>query len=399
MTARLRRDWITLPLIGIATIVALAGSTELVARRMFQVSKTSSLNCLVLNDESTGVRAIPNSTCSEKIYESELTQYDFNSRGHRAGFDYGPKTPGTYRIVLVGSSFSEGLWNPRERTYAALLPVELSEKTGRRVELYNEGMQWGTPHSVDLRFNEVLAAKPDMILWTVTPWDIDNASLLIPYVAKQINAPFDGKTRLTIVQRVTKAFRSKSVPQAIEDGWSRAIKPFNVTYTAMMLEHFLYKSQSQYLKHYLMQDESNAFLQMQTSAKHAANLSEFEGYVAEIAAQSKAAGVPLVVVLVPQRAQAAMISMGSWPAGFDPYKLGDEVRTPVDANGAIYIDLLHGFRTVPNPEQYYFPVDGHITAGGHAVLSQMMTQALTNGAVADLAVGSVAKANAPRLEH
>jgi SGNH hydrolase-like domain, acetyltransferase AlgX len=374
-----------LPLIGIVTILLIAGSVELAARRMFKVSETSSLKCLVLNDPSTGVRAIPNSTCSEKIYESDLTEYEFNSRGHRAGFDYGPKSPDTYRIVLVGSSFSEGLWSPRERTYAALLPAEISARTGRKVELYNEGMQWGTPHNVDLRFDEVLAAKPDMILWTVTPWDVDNASLLIPYVARQFDpALAHDEPAASITQRVLKAFRSKSILQAIKDGWSRAIGPFNDTRTAVLLQHFLYKSQSQYLKHYLMQDESNAFLQTQPGPAFVENLSEFGQYAADLAARSKAAGVPLVVVLVPQRAQAAMISMGTWPAGFDPYKLGEEIRTHIESNGAIYIDALHGFRTIPNPEQYYFPVDGHITSEGHALLTHIMAQAISSGAVPNL---------------
>jgi hypothetical protein len=35
--------------------------------------------------------------------------------------------------------------------------------------------------------------------------------------------------------------------------------------------------------------------------------------------QTKAAGIPLAVVLVPTTSEAAMISMRHWPAGFDSY--------------------------------------------------------------------------------
>ena len=59
------------------------------------------------------------------------------------------------------------------------------------------------------------------------------------------------------------------------------------------------------------------------------------------------------VFLVPTRAQAAMISMGEWPAGYDPYKLDDELRAIVTSHGGIYIDILPDFRNIPNPEQYY----------------------------------------------
>jgi len=396
-----KADWVLLPLLAILTVGVIVCSIELTARHLFQESKTTTLNCLVFNDPSTAVKARPNSVCSQKLFESTLTDYHFNSCGHRAGMECGPKPTGTYRIVLTGSSFAEGLWVPREQTFAGLLPGDLSRLTGRKVEVYNEGMQWGTPHSVDLRFDEVLAEKPDMILWTVTPWDVDNASITTPYVATIANgqttqapAASDAPAGKVagIVRRITVAFQRKSIPQAFEDAWSRAVvMPFNETRTSFLLQHFLYKSQSQYLKHYLMQDESGAFLKAQPNENFQGNLKEFDTYAADIAAKAKAAGVPLVVVLLPQRAQAAMISMGEWPSGFDPYKLGEEIRQPVESDGAIYIDVLHGFRTIPNPEQYYFPVDGHIDAGAHAILSRLLAQRLASGVVPGLSSAAQTK--------
>jgi hypothetical protein len=76
-----------------------------------------------------------------------------------------PKSQATYRIVMVGSSLGMGLGVPEEQTFGALLPKELSRRTGNKVELYNESCTWEVPHIVDMRFNEVLVAKPDMILW------------------------------------------------------------------------------------------------------------------------------------------------------------------------------------------------------------------------------------------
>ena len=51
--------------------------------------------------------------------------------------------------------------------------------------------------------------------------------------------------------------------------------------------------------------------------------------LAEIDGLAKDAGVPLVAVFVPNRAQAAMISRGDWPAGYDPFKLEHEVRDSI----------------------------------------------------------------------
>ena len=97
--------------------------------------------------------------------------------------------------------------------------------------------------------------------------------------------------------------------------------------------------------------------------------------------QANAAGVPFVAVLVPNRAQAAMISMGKWPEGYDPYKLDNELRAIIVSHGGTYIDMLPDFRTIPNGEQDYFPVDGHPNPEGHTIISRLLTKELTCGAV------------------
>ena len=78
----------------------------------------------------------------------------------------------TYRIVMTGSSMAMGERVPLEKTFASLLPKELSARTGRSVELYNEAMAYGFARNTALRFSDVLAAKPDLILWAITPMDV-----------------------------------------------------------------------------------------------------------------------------------------------------------------------------------------------------------------------------------
>ena len=68
----------------------------------------------------------------EKIPEGKLTEYRFNSSGYRNNADFGPKSPGTYRIVMVGTSVAAGFRVPQGQTIGALLPAELSRRTGAR---------------------------------------------------------------------------------------------------------------------------------------------------------------------------------------------------------------------------------------------------------------------------
>jgi hypothetical protein len=259
---------------------------------------------------------------------------------------------------MVGSSIALGALVPREDSFAALLPAELSRRTGRKVEVYNESFTFETPHVISLRFNEALAAQPDMILWTLSAWDVENASLVLP--PKTPETPPGIRARLASLMGMAKN--------------SRAGK---------LLTMLLYKSPNSYVKRYLIGGASSGFLQANLSADWQAKLRETDAYAAEIEGQAKDAGVPVVAGMLPLRTQATMIliSEGEWPAGFDPYKLDKELRTIVEKHGGTYIEILPDYRHFPNPEQEYFLMDGHPNIRGHATMSRFLAEALTGGAV------------------
>jgi hypothetical protein len=87
----------------------------------------------------------------------------------------------------------------------------------------------------------------------------------------------------------------------------------------------------------------------------------------------------MAIVLVPWRVQAAMLSLDEAPKGYDPYKLDGELRAIVTRHGGTYLDILPDFLTTPNPEQHYFPVDGHPDARGHAMIADFLARELTRG--------------------
>ena len=395
------RDWMVLPLLALLTVGLLAKSTEFVARRMFSESKNGVERCWVVNDPSTGVRGVPNSTCWEKIAEAQLIEYKFNACGHRAGVECGLKPPDAYRIVMTGSSFAMGMRVPREQTLAALLPKELSRLSGRKVEIYNEGMGDAFTHSVALRFNEVLAARPDMILWVLTPMDIQQASFVVPHHDASAG---HGE----IKRRLKDALAARSVLDKVRglsnlagDVWANELEEVHddvrVSRAGFLLQHFLYESQSLYVESYLRsEDDKSGFLKADLSARWRNNLRLTEVDAADIESRAEAAGVPFVVVPLPNRAQAAMISMGQWPSGYDPYKLDDELRAIIERHGGTYIDVLQDFRSVPNPEKHYLPIDGHPDADGHAIITGLLAKELTGGAVPALASANRQQA---QLEH
>ena len=113
-------------------------------------------------------------------------------------------------------------------------------------------------------------------------------------------------------------------------------------------------------------------------------MQQFDDYAAEITRRAKTAGVPIVVVMVPNRAQAAMISMDEWPKGFNPFTIDKELGTIITRHGGLYVDILPDFRETANPEQHFYPIDGHPDSDAHAMIAGYLAKELTGGAVPEL---------------
>jgi hypothetical protein len=283
-----------------------------------------------------------------------------------------------------------GLVVPREMTFAALLPAELSEQTGRKVEVYNEstggefrGGLYPTPTS-SLHFDEILSANPDMILWVITPGDIMAFAPDKSLPSSQSGESRTGSTtpqaqggRLAIaLQKIRVAIAEGRFMQRLSAYW-------DATTASQLLEHFLYQyeGQDQYVKSFLKDENIAGYLRIVPNAKWQHSIEMFQDCVVEMENEATASHVPLVAVLVPDRAQTAMISMGDWPAGYEPYKLDNELRATVESHGGIYVDILPELRTIPNPERHYYPVNGHPDPEGHAMIAQLLAKELTTGEV------------------
>jgi len=361
-----RRDWILLPTLSLFTICLLGALAELIGMWLYPDGKSTMSNCVNATDPSIGVHAIPNSVCTEESREAGRIEYRFNGCGHRAGMECGPKHPGSYRIVLVGTSIAMGALVPREESFAALLPAELSRHTGRNVELYNEAFTAEYPRVVAMRFNEIMAADPDMILWAFSPGDIWEASTVLPAMNKR---------------------------EREEEGYlRRALSLVKSSRASQLLQHVVYKSRNSFVRRYLLGSGSAGYLNAKLGPDWQQKLHEIDGYAAEIEARAKAAGVPVVAVMMPMRAQTAMISDGNWPAGYDPYNIDNEMRSIIENHGGTYLDILPEYRHIPNPDQDFFVTDGHPNGHGQLVISELLAGELTGGTVPELRSSSASQA-------
>jgi hypothetical protein len=237
-------DVLLIPSISILTVCGMLLSLESAATKLLshQVKLPNCGVCLTF-DPTTGVHGKAYCECEEARPEIAPVTYRFNDCGHRMDIPCGQKPAGVFRIVLVGSSVAMGMHVPANQTIGSNLSRELSVRTGHKVEVYNAAIGWGPPpRSVPLRMDEVLAQKPDLILWVVTPWDIqqttDEKMAAQPEPAvPAFRGPF-GQTRF----RIAHAFDGVSLSQGMSNVADSVHEALITHDSGILLEHLIYQS-------------------------------------------------------------------------------------------------------------------------------------------------------------
>jgi hypothetical protein len=359
-----RHDWILLPLISILTISILIGSTEFLARRIFPEPPVTAEDCMEFHDPITGIRGKPNAVCIESFPESELTEYRFNNCGHRAGMECGTKPPGTYRIVLIGTSIAMGMRLPREKSFAALLPPVLSQRTGHPIEIYNEAMPYRTPDIIASHFDDVLRGQPDMILWVLSSGDM--------IVKDNLNLAFVNNRKLSLWVRAWRRFK-----EVVGSGSMVSLMklPFAHSRITLLLSHYLNSSPFFFVRASLNLEP----YQHEPSAERKKRLAEFDENADRVIEEARQAGIPLVAVLLPDHAQTGMMLLPDMPTNVDPYWQNQSFREIFTRDGATYLDVFPDVRTHPALVSGYFPSDGHPNASGNAIFAEILAQHLENG--------------------
>jgi hypothetical protein len=94
---------------------------------------------------------------------------EFNSLGMRDVEHRQPKTPGAFRILVLGDSFMEALQVPLEDSFPRLLEERLRTLSGRHVEVMSGAVSgWGTDDHLEYLTRYGVKFNPDLILIAMT---------------------------------------------------------------------------------------------------------------------------------------------------------------------------------------------------------------------------------------
>jgi hypothetical protein len=363
-------DWIALPLIALITLVFIVVGTRLIISVRHLHSISTIQKCIV--PSATGLRALPDSVCHLTNPDGQDVEYRFNSCGDRTPLDCDKKPEGIYRIVLIGSSVAMGSDIDESDSLAERLTSDLSNATHRRVQVYNSAMlgSGGSPSNLAGRMSRVIALKPDLILWVLASYDV-NIRKMRDHDREFREGP---RTRHTL------------------DDFADDSK------VAEFLRGLLYRSQSVYLGAYIRNIRDTARLPENSRSEEDGRMRLFGSYVKAIVDQARDAGVPVVAAFLPNRAEADLLSMRPAPVGIDSERRNNEVRSILVGNGATYVDVLPDLEKTPNLDGLYDQLGYHLTAQGHAALTEIIARALTGGLVPALAGGEQAQSEKMQKE-
>jgi len=344
-----RRDRWLLPLISALTVIGMLAVAE-VASRVFYPEQLAD-SCKV-PDPEVGVHYKPNCTATLKAAEGPWVTSHYNALGNRAEMSWAPYPPGTKRVAVVGTSVAQGYLLAYEQTTGATLARDLTQACHAPVEAPNIGVNGFLANRLVRRVQDALELKPQAILLMFVSHDLLSLTANAPANAAELDAPV--KQEYSPLRRLVSAVRS-----------SRAVT---------VAQHFIVRNPALYIPLYLKNGDTSDFLRLPFTQLWRERLEAFSVLLGRLSEITRAAGVPLAMVYVPQEAQSMLAQQSSFLPDIDPFALGAAVGKLADKYDIVYHDATADFSVLSNPQDAYYAVDGHISGAGQVIIGDNLAR-------------------------
>jgi hypothetical protein len=374
-----RKDFLLLPLISFFTALFMLGGAELVSAHFFQEAQQG--NCSV-PDRFLPYRYKPNCSYTNKAAEGPMVRYVFNDCGYRSKKACRPKPAGALRIALLGASTAEGFKVAYQDGLAPRVEAGLTQSCRRPVEIQNLGVAGFGPLHNYIRLEEALALNPDVVMFVITPYEL--ADPIDPVM-------FENRHRAYPLKRGGEHDQPRGANQA--EWLAQASALLSNSRAALAAQYFLFQDRQKYIKLFLMHGDKADYLRVPFSEAWLHRFKTLDILLGEMADRIHAQGLPFVLVLTPQRIQAALSDPAGRPPGVDPDALGRRIGEIAKAHNIDFVDTYDAFRQQPESEKLFYPVDGHMTPDGHKVVADATIKALevSGGPFHDQCLGVAAR--------
>jgi len=262
---------------------------------------------------------IPKANCQRKAkgFEGKGYTHHFNEYGYISKHPCTEKRLGTLRIVGLGDSFTEGAMVNDDETYLSILENVLQRSISRKLEIFNLGVSGYDLDQYMQRTPEALRLKPDILIVGILPNDffmdlsleaINKQQEAIKYLGagKAMEAKNDFLKNQSFLERL-RAYVQRSC------------------FFSFLL-HYAYLNPNIYTAIYLRRGIDLGYLSTTFSPFWKNQMINVEKLIGEIDNSAKAKGADLCVVYIPQRVQAALLSVAYDKKVISPFILGDKLK-------------------------------------------------------------------------
>ena len=254
-----------------------------------------------------------------KAAEGPWVTNSYNACGYRTPQSCGPKPAGDVRIAVLGSSIAQGYLVPYQETFAARAAEQLTHRCGEPVEFQNLASIGYVWERLARRADEALTLHPDAAIIVLIPFDLQQTDPGEDDGPGPKLAPEGPMKRLDSLMKNSRAL--------------------------VAAQHYLFSRPDLYTAVLFTLRRPSGLSAGAADAGMAAPGGRFR-HLCWVGSPTKyhAAHVPLMLVYVPQRAQATLLAAHQAPPGVAPYAFGRRIGEIAARHGVDYLDLRYGFQ-------------------------------------------------------
>ena len=344
-----RRDFVILPLIVLLTLIVVIVPTEGVLRVLFPQNQADACMDYTSTDPAD-FHARAKCTSRTKIPEGPWVTNSYNDCGFRSPDGCGPKPKGALRVAIVGTSLSSGFMVPYDHSMTPMATAALNQTCKKPVDIQNLGAQGNIGPRLLASAQAAVALKPDIMVFVVSPPDLHLTDAVAPVGG-------DKAAHETNLMREVKV----------------AISSPRLMY---MESYLLLRNDNTYVPIYLRSGHNADYMRAPFSAEWQIKLAHLDADMAQLSGIAKQASIPLLVVYIPQRAQAAVLASPKLADHVDPLILPKEIKRISAAYGAGYADMGDEISRGLASSQIYYAMNGHLNGEGNTLLAHAMVKGI-----------------------
>ncbi|MDF1587060.1 SGNH/GDSL hydrolase family protein [Marinimicrococcus flavescens] len=301
----------------------------------------------------------PDCAVTRRHLEAGEIIYRWNACRVRSDLPCTPRPPGTLRLMAVGDSMTMGALAAAGDTYPAVLERHLARRAGSSFEVHNRGVAGYGLYQSSLLALEAADHDAQLVILGLAANDLvddlspeqlrawDRAAARFAAAAPDAGPASRLGFRLTVLDEAKRLAVASPL--------------------ALSLKRLLFRSDWLYVE--LYRRRGAAWLDDPDGERWGARLAHAERLLAGLAARLDAQGRRLVVLVIPQRVQALLVSTAPRP-DLDPHAFGRSIEAIGARHGIPVIDGLDMLTGLSRPGDLYHPLDGHFVPEGYRRLGR-----------------------------